>query len=275
VIAMTSPPLIAVLAAFFVRIKGGALVSWIMDLNPDEAIAAGALRGDSLLARGLSGLLKFSLSTSAEVVVLDRFMRDRVVAKGVPDARITILPPWAHADVVHYDEAGRERFRDTHGLTGKFVVMYSGNHSPCHPLDTVLEAARAMRAEEDVAFVFAGGGSEFRKASEFATRYALENILCLPYQPLKALSGSLSAADLQLVVMGDPFVGIVHPCKIYNILIVGIPCLYVGPAPSHVSDIAASVDSIFCARHGDVAGVVAHIRQSAAAAERIPIAAIA
>src|ERR1700722_14268059 len=96
VIAMTSPPLIAVLAALFVRIKGGALVSWIMDLNPDEAIAAGALRGNSLAALGLSKLLSFSLSASPGIVVMDRFMRDRVLSKGVSATRVSILPPWAH-----------------------------------------------------------------------------------------------------------------------------------------------------------------------------------
>jgi colanic acid biosynthesis glycosyl transferase WcaI len=257
VIAMTSPPLIASLAALLVRSKGGALISWMMDLNPDEAIAAGALRYDSPTARTLARLLRFSLETSSAVVVLDRFMRDRIVAKGVPASRIAILPPWAHADVVRYNRDGREQFRATHGLTDKFVVMYSGNHSPCHPLDTILEAARALGEDASVAFVFVGGGSEFRKVKASG----LPNVVCLPYQPLDTLSASLSAADLHLVVMGDPFVGIVHPCKVYNILSLGIPCLYVGPTPSHVSDLAG--DSLVCLRHGDVKGVVAHIRRRA------------
>jgi hypothetical protein len=63
------------------------------------------------------------------------------------------------------------------------------------------------------------------------------NLLCLPYQPLGSLAGSLSAADLHVVVMGEAFVGLVHPCKIYNILSVAAPVLYIGPQPSHVSDI--------------------------------------
>jgi glycosyltransferase involved in cell wall biosynthesis len=265
VIAMTSPPLIAVLAALLVRIKGGVLVSWIMDLNPDEAIAAGALRRDSLIASSLSRLLRFSLSTSSGVVVLDKFMRDRVVSKGIPAPRVALVPPWAHSSVVRYDAWGRDRFRALHLLDRKFVVMYSGNHSPCHPLDTILEAARAMRSEPHVAFVFIGGGSEFRKVGNFAGRHALNNVLCLPYQPLEALADSLSAADLHLVVMGDPFVGLVHPCKIYNILAVGSPCLYIGPLPSHVTEIAQSLPpgSISCAAHGDVTAVMAHIRRAA------------
>src|SRR5437764_161844 len=44
VIAMTSPPLISILANLFVCVKGGSLRIWMMDMNPDEAIAAGWLR---------------------------------------------------------------------------------------------------------------------------------------------------------------------------------------------------------------------------------------
>ncbi|HEX3743290.1 MAG TPA: glycosyltransferase family 4 protein [Bryobacteraceae bacterium] len=266
VVAMTSPPLIAVLAALFVKLKGGALVSWIMDLNPDEAIAAGALRRGSPAARVLSGLLGFSLRASAGVVVLDRFMRERVAAKGVAAERIAIVPPWSHSDVVHYDAEGRERFRAAHGLEGKFVAMYSGNHSPCHPLDTVLAAARALR---DVTFVFIGGGSEFRKVAACG----LPNVVCLPYQPLDRLADSLSAADLHLVAMGDAFAGIVHPCKIYNALAVGSPVLYIGPRASHVGELAAALagDAIACAAHGDVDGAVEAIRRSARmGARRVP-----
>ena len=45
--------------------------------------------------------------------------------------------------------------------------------------------------------------------------------------------------------MGDQFVGIVHPCKIYNILAVKRPFLYIGPKDSHVSDIIAKLSRIY------------------------------
>ena len=75
-------------------------------------------------------------------------MAKRIEDKGIDAGRIAILPPWSHDDVVRYDAAGRERFRREHGLDGKFVVMYSGNHSPCHPLTTLLEAAQRLRERD-------------------------------------------------------------------------------------------------------------------------------
>lgn len=261
VVALTSPPLISFLAALFVKFKGGSFCFWVMDLNPDEAIAAGWLRERSLVARLFQWMLCFSVKHASRIVVLDRFMRDRVLAKGAQAERVTIIPPWSHDDVVGFCEEGREAFRRAHGLVDRFVVMYSGNHSPCHPLDTLLEAALELKQHEDVVFCFVGGGSEQKKVNDFASRHELNNIKVLPYQPLNRLSGSLSAADLHVVVMGDAFVGIVHPCKIYNIMSVGAPVLYIGPQPSHVTDIASHNDNkeLLLTRHGDVDRVAASI----------------
>ena len=155
-----------------------------------------------------------------------------------------------------------------HGLTEKFVVMYSGNHSACHPLDTLLTAVLRLRGDGNIVFCFIGGGSEFQKVKDFARDNSLSNILCLPYQPRTQLSASLSAADLHMVVIGDRFKGLVHPCKIYNIIAIGAPFLYIGPEESHISDLLkrhTNGINARSARHGEVEEVVAHIQAAAAA----------
>lgn len=272
VVAMTSPPLISFLAALLVRLKGGRFVFWVMDLNPDEAIAAGWLRKQSATAKVLDRLLLHSLKRAEKVIVLDTFVKQRIVDKGVADQRIAVIPPWSHDDAIKYDQPGRLKFRAAHNLTGKYVVMYSGNHSPCHPLDTLLEAARALSSHSGIAFCFVGGGSELEKVRSFAARHSLPNVLCLTYQPMSELAGSLSAADMHVVVMGDPFVGIVHPCKIYNILSIGAPALYIGPAKSHITEIFSQMSEsglAYTAMHGDVEAVTRHILGCASGSYRV------
>ncbi|MEQ2006817.1 MAG: glycosyltransferase family 4 protein [Limisphaerales bacterium] len=271
VVALTSPPLVSYLAAWFCRLRGAKLFYWVMDMNPDEAVAAGWLREGGLPTRALEVMSRFSLRQSHRIIALDRFMRDRIVAKGIPAGRVVVIPPWAHDEAVRFDGEGRAKFRAAHGLSDKFVVMYSGNHSPVHPLTTLMEAARALAEDSRFAFCFVGGGSEQPKVKKFAEEHRLKNILCLPYQPLAELAGSLSAADLHTVVLGDPFVGMIHPCKIYNILTVGAPVLYVGPEPSHLADILASMGgSPHTARvaHDKPDDAVAEIRRIAALGTR-------
>jgi hypothetical protein len=261
-VALTSPPLISFFGALFAKLRGGHFCFWVMDLNPDEGVELGWVREKSLLARTLQVLLKYSLEQSNQVIALDRFMRERIVRKGISAERVIVVPPWSHDNDVVYDEVGRKAFRALHGLNKKFVIMYSGNHSACHPLDTLLSAARILREDKKIVFCFVGGGSEFPKVKEFARTHSLSNILCLPYQPRESLSGSLSAADLHVVVMGERFKGLVHPCKIYNILAIGAPFLYIGPDESHVTDLWNKNPRKIgarSARHGEVAEVVTHI----------------
>ncbi len=270
VVALTSPPLISFLGVWFARLQHGKFFYWVMDLNPDEAIAAGWLRENSLAARALQWMSQSSFRRATRIIALDKFMRARIEKKGVPPEKITVLAPWSHDDAVRFDASGREEFRRAHKLTDKFVVMYSGNHSPCHPLDTLLQASKQLASETKFAFLFVGGGSEFARVKRHAAENNLSNVICLPYQPLDKLAGSLSAADLHVVVMGEPFVGIIHPCKIYNVLGVGAPILYIGPKPSHISEILAQLNSGVCrqARHGNVAQCAAQIQQFAVANQR-------
>jgi exosortase len=237
VVALTTPPLIGFFAALFVRWKGGRLVYWVMDMNPDQAIAAGWLKEDSVPARIFRWMLKYTLRHSSRVIVLDRFMRTRALQRGAGPDSVEIVPPWSHDVAIRFDQAQRDAFRAGHGLSDKFVVMYSGNHSPCHPLRPLLEAARSLASRPEIVFCFIGGGSEHPKVKAFAEQHGLSNIKCLPYQPIEKISGSLAAADLHVVVTGSPFVGIIHPCKIYNVLALGLPVLYVGPPEGHIPDL--------------------------------------
>jgi glycosyltransferase involved in cell wall biosynthesis len=330
VVALTTPPLISFIGAGYARLRGARFFYWVMDLNPDEAIAAGWLRADSLASWLLRWMSRYSFRSAEKIIALDKFMRARIEAKGIASDKIAVIPPWSHDDAVRFDAEGREAFRRAHGLADKFVVMHSGNHSPCHPLDTLLAAAARLAHRKDIVFSFVGGGSEFRRIeamvknqnehpasniqhptsniqhstsniqhstsniqhstsniqhptsneqAESATRithqasrttHPFPNLLCLPYQPLARLSASLSAADLHVVVMGEAFVGTIHPCKIYNVLGVGAPVLYIGPSPSHLADVLDDLRSAVCGwvRHGEVDCCVSVIERFAAQRRR-------
>lgn len=256
ILSLTSPPLLPFLASLIARAKRSKLIIWIMDLNPDEAIAHGLMAETSFAAKTLDAFSRFSMHTAQKVILLDKFMQQRVTAKNIPESKLEIVPPWSQDENVDFDEAGRQAFRTKHGLNDKFVVMHSGNHSPCHPMNTVLEAARELATNDNIRFLFVGGGSEFGKIAEFARSHGLSNIVSLPYQPWEELSGSLSAADMHVVLLGDQFLGIKHPCKIYNVLKLGTPILYIGPPSSHITELVAAPPAeelTYSVRNGDVA----------------------
>jgi len=171
------------------------------------------------------------------------------------------MPPWPHETFVEPVDHAINPFRARHNLAGKFVVMYSGNHSPSNPLDTLLRAALRLRDDNSLRFLFVGGGVGKKDVEKFVAEHKLANVLCLPYQPLAELRYSLSAADVHVVSLGDNMVGIIHPCKVYGAMAVGRPVLFFGPNPSHVSDLLSSHGIGWHVAHGDVDAAVRTIQE--------------
>lgn len=259
VLVSTSPPFAGVGGALLARLRGAPLTWWVMDLNPDQMIAAGKIGEYSLAARLFDWFNRVTLRQSTSVITLDRFMKDRLATKLEVQRRIFVLPPWPpHDDMIANSEAVA-KFRTSHGLGGRFVVMYSGNHALHHPLTTLLDAAKACEGDHRLIFVFVGGG-EGKKEVERRMKAGASNVLSLPYQPLALLSHSLAAGDLHVVTMADEMVGIIHPCKIYGALAIGRPILFFGPKRSHAGEILAEEGVGWCVAHGDVSATVAAIQ---------------
>lgn len=268
----TSPPMIGFvgrLVTWLRSLRGRIpMTYWAMDLNPDQLIAMGKLKETDAAARFLERNNRKILDRSDLVVALDRFMADRLRPR-TPDLddKLLVIPPWPHEEHVAPVPHDQNPFRDEHGLQGKFVVMYSGNHSPANPLDTLLEAAKRLKGDphhDRFRFLFVGGGVQKKDVERFVRDNDLTNALCLPYQPIESLKYSLSAADVHVVSLGGDMVGIIHPCKVYGSMAVARPVLFFGPKPSHVSDLLDEHGIGRHVDHGDVAAAVATLKDLAA-----------
>ena len=252
VLVSTSPPMASIAALVIHAVRRTSIKFWLMDLNPDQAVALGKVKPGSLPVRLFDWLNRRLYRSASDVVVLDRFMADRVNAKLDIHEKITILPPWpleSHLEPVAHDA---NPFRAQHHLKDKFVFMYSGNMSLASPLTTLLQAALRLRQHSTLHFMFIGGGLGRNEVEALLQEHRPPNITLLPYQPLEQLRYSLSAADVHLVTLGNEMVGIIHPCKVYGALAVTRPILFCGPSPSHIADLIAHHALGWHVQHGDV-----------------------
>jgi colanic acid biosynthesis glycosyl transferase WcaI len=258
VLVSTVPPMCSLVGLLIAAVRRVPLVFWVMDINPDEAVALGLVSPRSPLVWLFNRLNRAALRRAHSVVTLDRFMAERLLAKHDVTGKLAVFPPWPHEDQLDEISHGNNPFRKRHHLDGRFVVMYSGNHSPVNPITTVLEAARRLAHREEILFLFVGGGACKREV-DTAIAEGARNIVSFPYQPLSELKYSLSAADAHVVSLGRQCVGIVHPCKIYGAMAVARPILAFGPRPSHISDLLERCDVGRRVEHGDVEGAIAAI----------------
>lgn len=257
----TSPPMIGIIATLVHWIRRVPTAYWAMDLNPDQLIAMGRFGKGHPLVRGLEFANRIILRNTNLIIALDRFMADRLYRRGDYRNKTAIIAPWPHESFVEPVAHADNPFRAKHNLDGKFVIMYSGNHSPSNPLDTLLTAAKHFNGDNRLVFAFIGGGIGKKTVEAFIAEHGLTNTLTLPYQPLADLRYSLSAADVHVVSLGENMVGIIHPCKIYGAMAVGRPVLFFGPSPSHVADLLAEHGFGEKVSHGETEAAIAAIER--------------
>ena len=257
ILVSTSPPFAGFGGCLVSWLRRVPLVWWVMDINPDQMVTSGRLSARSLVARMFDWMNLHTLRQSRDVIVLDRFMRDRILQKAPVEEKLHVVPPWPHDNVLADIPHDANPFRRQHGLTDSFVVMYSGNHGYSTPLDTLLAAAKQLRLK----FVFIGGGVVKKEINAMVKREAPPNILSLPYQPLADIRYSLSAADVHVVSIANEGVGIVHPCKVYGALAIGRPVIALAPAASYAADILAQHSVGWLIEHGEVDRLTALLRE--------------
>lgn len=260
VLVSTAPPM-SVLSALFIRMfRRVRIIFWVMDINPDQIIATGKLQEESFFARISNWVIRLALRIAYYTVALDSFMAKRLENKlnvnSISIQRLITIPPWPYENQLVSIDHDNNPFRKKNGLEGKFVVMYSGNISLVHPIDTLLETILRFRQVEGVIFIFIGGESARKRLRIFASEQNLPNLRTLPYVSLEETQYSLSAADLHIVTMGNNMVGIVHPCKVYGIMSVGRPFLVFGPKESHLGEILDKAPIGWLVEHGDADGAV-------------------
>ncbi len=267
VLGMTSPPLVSFIGVLVARWKGWRFCYWAMDLQPELAIEAGMVKRGSAAALGLEWMGNVVFRRADRIVALDDYMAKHIRSRG--GREVVVSAVWPVMQEGWKGERLANPFRVAHGFGDKIVVMYSGNHAVVHPLETLLGAAKELREDERFLFVFVGGGVRVGDVTRWKEAEGLTNVWQLPYQPREMIHISLTAADLHVVIMGDGQVGYTHPNKVYGAMFVGRPFIYIGPQPSHVTDLAVRCAGNLMGRHGEVEQVVEELMRFAQEGEGV------
>ncbi len=178
IVALTTPPLISVLARLFSKIRGADHAHWVMDLYPDVMAAHGMLGERSIMYRILTSLARWGFGgrRCAAVLTLGPDMAERLLGKN-PKTEIkedmdmaptqasssthqpsTLnhqlssaqwVPLWGTEERLKTGTEGAEvdspstsSLRHQRGwVDGELIVMYSGNMGLGHRFGEILAAA--------------------------------------------------------------------------------------------------------------------------------------
>jgi len=264
IVALTDPPLIGAGAWLVARVRGARSFHWVQDIYPEIAVVLtgreelGAFRPWRDRAwRGAAGC-----------VTLGGEMAGVLARSGVPRSRIRVLPNWAPAGLGPLPPDVTGAVRVTWGVTGRFVVGYSGNFGRVHDLKPVLALAAAVADIPDIVFVFSGGGPQRAALEAEAARRGLTNVRFRAAEPRASLGASLGAADLHLVTLRPGCEDFVFPSKLYGIAAVGRPVLFIGPPGCELGRLVETEGLGRAFAREQAAGMAAFLRELSAAPAR-------
>ncbi|MHB8731324.1 MAG: glycosyltransferase family 4 protein [bacterium] len=259
VILAYSPPLTVGLACDVLKRAWRApFVFNVQDLYPQALVDLGLVRNPVVL-RVLQWLERHAYRHARAITVHSAGNRDALVARGIPSAKITVIPNWIDtAAVVPGDR--NNGYRAELGLGSRFVVLFAGVMGYAQDMTVMVEAAARLRdlGERDVVFLLAGDG--VRRAEAEALARNLDTVRFLPFQPIDRYPQLVSAADCCLVTLQSTVATPVVPSKIAGILAAARPILGALPAGDARTLIEESGGGL-CVAPGDAAGLASVVRR--------------
>ena len=236
-IFLTQPPLFYCWGRALKFFRGQPYYVVVMDLYPQVAVATGILSQEAFLTRVLGRLSAWGLRKADGVIVIGRAMRQKVLAMGVDDDKVHLIPNWVDEEKICPVPREQNGLRKKMGLEDKFIVLYSGNMGASHYFDDLISAASDLRENHEIHILFIGGGYQLQSIREDVAERELRNISFLPFQPQERLSHSLSLGDVHFVSLREEFTGLVVPSKVYGIFAVGRPIIFQGSPEGEIFQI--------------------------------------
>ena len=224
VIGVTVHPLAPVSAFFISRLRGARFWLDITDIWPQSLIELGHLRADSLSAKAIAWLERFSLRKAKVVISVLPGIADYVRDQGLPDKPTAWVPNGIDAQRA----PTLDLCEPSDGPT--FTLTWAGGFAPAHALDTILEAAAILQAKPEprIRFTLIGDGPQLERVKKRVGELGLTNVELTGFVPKAQLYQRLAQADGFLVTGRNLPVyryGISYN-KVFDYMLAGRPIIF-------------------------------------------------
>jgi len=234
---ISNPPLALFLPLFF----NCAFDILIYDVYPDILYEAGYISRNSWLVLLWEKANRKVFSQAGRIFTITEGMKE-ILKKYSGNKPIEVIPVWTDNTFLKPLPKDKNPFVHKHRLTGKFVVMYSGNLGLTHCVEIIPEIASKIH-NPAVQFVIIGEGEKKKIVQQKIDQYCLKNVLLLPRQEVKTLPFSLSSADLALITLSKDASKLSVPSKTFNFMSSGAALLCISTFDSELNNIVTKYNN--------------------------------
>lgn len=235
----TSNPPLLIISASIARFLGRKYHFLIYDVYPDILINLGVIGRYNILVFVWKFLNKFALEGAQGVYTISEKMAESIelqfISSKTYKRKVNVVPLWVDTQKFRPLCKQENEFAKSYKLENKFIVLYSGNMGISHDFAGLLEAAKLLKGEPNVAFVFIGDGAKRDEIVRYVSENQLNNTLTLPFQSEHMLPQSLSMADLSVVSLESSLDTNILPSKVVYSMAVGSALLGICAEKSELS----------------------------------------
>lgn len=230
VIVSTSPQFFCACGAWVLSvIRWKPWVFELRDIWPASITAVGAMEKSAAI-RVLEKLEMFLYRRADRIVAVTNSFKTELIERGIDGDKIDVVINGVDLSKYSPAESKNSALADQYNLAGKFVVGYIGTHGMAHALGKVLDAAERLQGNDNLRFLFAGGGAERASLERQAAERNLSNLVMMPRQPKESMPSVWSLCDISLISLRNtPTFTKVIPSKIFESMGMGLPIVIACP----------------------------------------------
>jgi len=237
-IAKTDPPMLSLILLPVMKIKSIRMVNWLQDIFPEIAMRLDYPFLKGFFAKALISLRNYSLNHADRNVVVSEDMRKYLVESGVKPEKISVVHNWCSDAIKKIGRKNKAFNFPEH----KKIIMYAGNMGRAHEFYEFGKLICEVSRQDEFCVVFIGGGVGFSYLKKMTNEKALKNIIFTDYVDGSQLNELLNAADIHLISMRKGFQDCLMPSKLYCILNVRKPIMFIGDVSSSLANLIAQYD---------------------------------
>lgn len=238
IFAASTPPTQGMLCALVKKKLKKPFVYNLQDIFPDSLVTTGLTQKDSLLWKIGRKIEDYTYRNADKIIVISDSFKENIMAKGVPEDKIEVVPNWIDAESVKPISKDANKLYDEYGIDrNKFIVVYAGNFGAAQGAEVVLEAAEALKDNENIHFVIFGGGTRFEDAKKYVLEKNLSNVTIDGLLPKERIAEVYSLGDACLITCKKGVGNSGMPSKTWSIMACNTPIIASFDTESELADI--------------------------------------
>ncbi|MFP3919928.1 glycosyltransferase family 4 protein, partial [Lysinibacillus telephonicus] len=228
VIVYSNPPILPFIVALANKFFKTKIVFVSYDVYPEIAYITNSISQNGLISKTMKFINKSLFKRVNKVVALSNEMKSFLLENRLPlnKEQVEVIPNWC-------DDKGKSltttssknKLFSSIRRNGNIVISYFGNMGVCQELDTIVDAMRELKNDNEVQFVFAGHGIKMGILKSIIQEESLNNVSVFDYLHGQDFQDALNISDCFIVSLADGLTGLAVPSKTYSYMMAGKPVI--------------------------------------------------